>query len=397
MALETAEQAVKASLTGKMAFCKFLTANDTGLTGGHQSGIYIPKEACPILFDTFTCETRPRGTNPKENVSVTWQDGRRTDSVATYYGQGTRDEFRLTAFGRGFPYLKPQYTGALFVLVRQDAREYNAFVLNEEDDIDYFLDAYGISPTGTGRLLNRPDVPAGDREDSLFREYIEAFPPGFPSSAVMAESARRIEDKIRDHAEYIRTNPDAKLLSWIETEYRLFRSLEDFRYGDKLKQGFPSVEDFVPFANEVLNRRKSRAGKSLEHHLTAIFCGNNLTFTAQPQTEGKKRPDFIFPSEDAYRDSHFDSGQLIMLAAKTTCKDRWRQILSEADRMKGRRIFLCTLQQGMSPAQMDEMQAENVTLVVPEQYISVYPSDKRDQIWTLARFVEHVRKTEGVA
>lgn len=396
MTLEIAEHAVKSSFAGRMAFCKFLSANDTGLTGAHQAGIYIPKEACAILFDTFTCETRPRGTNQKKNVLVSWQDGRRTHSVATYYGHKTRDEFRLTVFGRKFPYLNPQYTGALFVLVQEAVGIYNAFVLNDEDEINYFLDAYGISPVETGQLLDRPGVPAESREDSLIRECIETFPPGFPSAEVMAKSARQIDDRIRDHAEYICTDPDAKLLSWTDTEYRLFRSLEDFRYGDKINQGFHSVEDFVAFANEVLNRRKSRAGKSLEHHLAAIFYGNKLTFAAQPQTEGRKRPDFIFPSEEAYRDSRFDSDRLIMLAAKTTCKDRWRQILSEAGRMRGKQIFLCTLQQGMSPAQMEEMQAEHVTLVVPKKYIAMYPPDKRERIWTLARFIDHIRILEGV-
>lgn len=32
-------------------FCKFLSANDTGETGGHQSGIYIPKNSISLIFD----------------------------------------------------------------------------------------------------------------------------------------------------------------------------------------------------------------------------------------------------------------------------------------------------------------------------------------------------------
>ena len=35
--------AIHAALQGKKVFCKFLSANDTGLTGGHQAGIYISK------------------------------------------------------------------------------------------------------------------------------------------------------------------------------------------------------------------------------------------------------------------------------------------------------------------------------------------------------------------
>ena len=44
---------------------------------------------------------------------------------------------------------------------------------------------------------------------------------------------------------------------------------------------------------------------------------------------------------------------------------------------------------------MDEMQAENVILVVPKPYIVAYPKDRRDRIWTLARFVEYVKMIEG--
>ena len=44
-------QAIQAVLSGQRAYCKFLAANDTGLTGGHQAGIYISKPSIPILFD----------------------------------------------------------------------------------------------------------------------------------------------------------------------------------------------------------------------------------------------------------------------------------------------------------------------------------------------------------
>lgn len=43
-------QAIQAVLSGQRAYCKFLAANDTGLTGGHQAGIYISKPSIPILI-----------------------------------------------------------------------------------------------------------------------------------------------------------------------------------------------------------------------------------------------------------------------------------------------------------------------------------------------------------
>lgn len=46
-----AVQAIQVVLNSRKAYCKFLSANDTGLTGGHQAGIYISKPSVPILFD----------------------------------------------------------------------------------------------------------------------------------------------------------------------------------------------------------------------------------------------------------------------------------------------------------------------------------------------------------
>lgn len=191
------------------------------------------------------------------------------------------------------------------------------------------------------------------------------------------------------------TDPDKAILQWTDQEYKLFRALEQARYGDMVARGFSTVDDFVALANQVLNRRKSRAGKSLEHHLAAIFNENHIQFTAQAVTEGNKRPDFIFPSEEAYHDFSFPVSKLTSLAAKTTCKDRWRQILNEADRLRDGRKYLCTLQQGISSMQMDEMEAEKVTLVVPKAYISTYPRDKQDRIWSLHTFVDHVKELQN--
>ena len=191
------------------------------------------------------------------------------------------------------------------------------------------------------------------------------------------------------------SNPDKKIIEWINVEYSLFRAIEQSRYGSVVNAGFSSVEEFVKLANTVLNRRKSRAGKSLEHHLEAIFDANKIRYTSQAVTEGNKKPDFIFPSQEAYQDINFATEKLVSLAAKTTCKDRWRQVLNEANRLRDKDKFLCTLQQGVSPAQMDEMQEEQVILVVPKPYISSYPKDRQDRIWTISRFVKYVKELQS--
>ena len=187
-------------------------------------------------------------------------------------------------------------------------------------------------------------------------------------------------------------NPDFKIIEYTRVEYAIFREIEAQAYGPIINAGFDSVEQFVSVANTVLNRRKSRAGKSLEHHLASIFKDNLLPFDEQVVTEGNKKPDFIFPSGHAYHDLSYSTDNLVVLAAKTTCKDRWRQIITEADRMKGHTHFLITLQQGNTPHQLEEMRAANVRLVVPKPYIRAYPPEYQNEIWTLKQFIEYTRK-----
>ncbi len=383
--------AIQTVLKGKLAFCKFLSGNDTGKTGAHQAGIYIPKPAVPIIFDV----PGTKGEQLERYVTISWHGWGDTESRFIYYGQKTRNEYRVTRFGRGFPFLKEEQTGALFVFVKMQEDEYSAFVLNAEEEIDEFLDFFGISPTETNALLSLDLCQPEERERIEFQKFIEGLTVDFPSSLDISKAAQHIQGVVYDHDEYIISKPDDKLLDWTSVEYRLFKVIEQTRYGNLVSKGFPSMDLFIDTANQVLNRRKSRAGKSLEHHLAALFDGNSLQFGQQVVTEQNKRPDFIFPSYEAYHNKDFPAEKLVMLAAKTTCKDRWRQVINEADRLKGREKFLCTLQQGISSAQLDEMRSEKVTLVVPQPYIKLYPEEKRDSIWPLSRFIAHVKKLQG--
>lgn len=292
--------------------------------------------------------------------------------------------------------MTPDQTGALFVFTRQDIDDYSGFFLETEDEIEQFLSTFNISSTETNCLIDKNTAANEQLEEVEIQTFIAGLKTDFPMSFDMSEAARKIQNHVYDHEELIITNPDRKIIDWTNMEYTLFRAIEHARYGEAISRGFASVDDFVSMANMVLNRRKSRAGKSLEHHLAAIFDGNGVRYTPQAVTEGNKKPDFIFPSQEAYNDLEYPTEHLISLAAKTTCKDRWRQVINEANRLRDKTKYLCTLQQGISPAQMDEMQEENVVLVVPKPFIGAYPHDRQDRIWTIARFVGYIKEIENL-
>lgn len=388
-----ATQAILSVMGGKKSFCKFLSANDTGKTGGHQEGIYIAKPAVPIIFN----EPFNKGQNRDRWVNISWQDGKTTKTRFIYYGKGTRNEYRITNFGRSFEFLRPEYTGSLFVLVKYTEEDYQAFVLDNADFIDQFLDAFGMGPAQTNRLIEVGDVLFEGKEKSAIEQFISSLDSGaeFPGTRLMSAAARQIQSEVYDHDEFIRENPDRKLIDWTDEEYRLFKAVEHAFEWPTIAQGFNSIDEFIKVANTLLNRRKSRAGKSLEHHLAALFSGNGIAFESQVITEGKKKPDFIFPSGAAYHDPDFIVSKLTFLAAKTTCKDRWRQILNEADRLRDETKFLCTLQRGISSKQMEEMDTEKVRLVVPKPYINEYPEEWREQIWSISRFIEYIKEKES--
>lgn len=384
-------KAIQSVQDSEIAFSKYIMANDTGATGGHQAGFHIHKSAWPLFFDM----PGEKGGNRDKYVTIRWQDDFETESRFIYYGVGTRDEYRLTRFGRGFPYLNDENIGDLLIITKRADDYYDAFVLHHDEDIETFFAAVNMSSTDTNGIIPRQQIQTA--EEILlecFRTFIRAQQAEFPLSVDLSARARHCYNNAYGiDARHILANPDSDLLKWIEAEYQLFKEFENDRYATRIQTPFRSVEELVGIANTILNRRKSRAGKSLEHHLSEVFSTFNLAYQTQVTTEGNKKPDFLFPGIEDYRNPAFDENKLIVLAAKTTCKDRWRQILNEADRVRTKHLF--TLQQGISSNQLEEMYRYNVCLVVPRPYLTSFPQEYRGRILSLGDFLTRIKAVQN--
>lgn len=379
-------KAVRTTEEAQVAYCKFITPNDAGSTGAHQSGYHIHKEAYSLIFDT----PRERGSNDEKFVRIKWQDDFETESRFIYYGQSTRNEYRLTRFGRDFPFLDDDDIGNLLIICKISDDYYKAYVLDKEESIEDFLGTFNISPLNANGIIQKTQVLQEDIE-SLYQQFIAGLPSGFPPTEQLASAARQICISYYHHSEgSIVNDPDSSLSSWIETEYSLFKALENDRYRENLATPSTTVEELVALSNTILNRRKSRAGKSLEHHLAAVFDANNLPYSAQKLTEGERKPDFIFPGITQYHDSDYNDNGLVFLGAKTTCKDRWRQVINEAVRIPDKHLF--TLQQGVSCNQLREMDEERLTLVIPKQNLNFFPPEYRDKILDLKTFISFTKE-----
>lgn len=382
-----AVNAINEITSGKKAFCRYLTANDTGKSGAHQAGIYIPKSVATEMFDL----KGQKGDLLTQDIRICWQNEFITDSKYKYYGQKSRNEYRITrCLHNDFRYIDEENTGSLFIMIRNSSDDYSAWILNNDDEIDYFLNYFGMTPVDTGKIINSNNISEESRLEKEINIFMNTLKNIFPSGREMAFATHLIHEKVYDHVENIIRIPDKQLINWLRLEYELFTKVENYLYKDKISNGFETMQDFIDLANSVLNRRKSRAGKSLEYHLEKIFDVNRLPYESQAITENRKKPDFLFPSSLAYHDLNYDEDKLILLAAKTTCKDRWRQVISEADRIKTK--FLCTLQQGISSNQMKEMKDANIILVVPQEYIKSYPKEYQSDIFTLSKFISYVQE-----
>jgi hypothetical protein len=380
------DKAILAVQNSEIAYSKFLAANDTKATNTHQSGYLIGKSAWQMFLDKIP----EKGENITIDVEVNWQDSFTTQSKFTYYG-ASKDEFRLTVFGNNFPFREAENVGDLLVLAKVGKGKFSAFILSHDEQIDDFFALLNISPTDTNKIIPKQLEPSGESKlNECFLSFLHSLEIDFPSTLDLAAAARNCcNHSFQISKRDVISNPDKTILNWLDSEFQLFKLIEADRYSQYVQAPFRTLEKLIATAQTILQRRKSRAGKSLELHLSEIFRIFDLSFETQKVTEDNKKPDFVFPNIEAYLNPNFDPRKLVVLASKTTCKDRWRQILNEADRVEV--IYLFTLQQGISPKQLEEMKKYNVQLIVPKIFIQHFPAEHQNSILTLEQFLVYVK------
>lgn len=242
----------------------------------------------------------------------------------------------------------------------------------------YILDELGIDP----------DEPEAAMLDGL----IAPFGLKFPTTRVFSELARSSLPEVS-----AQDAPDAALMAWMEREELMFRRLERRIVAERIANGFVSagdadVDGFLGFSLSVQNRRKSRAGQALENHLEALLNANGIRYARGAETENKNKPDFLFPGPEQYHNPAFPTANLTMLGAKSTLKDRWRQVLSEAERITIKHLL--TLSPGLSENQTNEMQNKGLQLVVPRRLHETYRPGQQSWLMDVANFLALVEQRQ---
>lgn len=238
-------------------------------------------------------------------------------------------------------------------------------------------------------ILEQIGVVVEVAEENYLDTMLKKFGGGFPTTREFSAWARSTLPDI-----VARDDADAAIMAWMEREESLFRTLERHLISDRLEEGFKGdVDAFISFSLSVQNRRKSRVGLALENHLEMIFNECEIKFQRTAVTENKSKPDFLFPGSEAYHDPEFDPDRLTILGVKSTCKDRWRQVLAEANKIEDKHLL--TLEAAISANQTNEMKAKHLQLVLPRKLHDSYTDEQRDWLLDIRDFVALVKERQN--
>jgi len=340
-----------------------------------------------------------------EDSTVTWYDARKNHP--------TRTEYRL--YFKSNPVMDMASEGDLLIFARRPSGELYFLIAPAESTVERQLEWLFEAPENIGLMFEHRDI-NGEHDvkidyvvrflleelgievqdsdvgflDSHLEPYIEKGL--FPTTREFSELTRRIARDVS-----AADDPDAALLAWMDLEERMFKHLERHIIAVRLEKGFyegseVDVDGFIQFSLSVQNRRKSRVGYALENHLEAVFLAHQVQYSRTAVTEHKSKPDFLFPGIDQYRNEGFPTERLTMLGVKSTCKDRWRQVLVEATRIDDKHLL--TLEPGISENQTNEMQTNSLQLVLPKRLHETYKPHQQEWLMNVGDFVTLVKERQ---
>ena len=249
-------------------------------------------------------------------------------------------------------------------------------------------------------ILEQLGIVVEESEDTYLEDMLRRFGGRFPKTKEFSAYARSTLSDISPS-----DNPDTVLMSWMEREEILFRTLEKHLIAEQLSSGSffiradsdggldVDVNGFFSYSLSMQNRRKSRAGQALENHVEQLFINRCVRFDRTKVTENNSKPDFIFPSIDNYHDNMFNVALLTMLGVKSTCKDRWRQVLSEAEKISNKHLL--TLEAAISENQTNEMRSQNLQLVVPAAISTTFSEKQQKWLMNVDSFIKMVLAKQG--
>lgn len=165
-----------------------------------------------------------------------------------------------------------------------------------------------------------------------------------------------------------------------EIEFTIYRSYElRFRAAQALEIIFRGgvaptttqivqrvIRNFIPLYQVMLDasqQRRTRVGSGFESHIRKMLQTGSIPYEEQAVVS-TRRPDFVLPNKNLYVKKSADA---LVLAAKTTLRERWKQVPME---QRNCTVFLATMDEKVTRSAVKEMASLQITLVVPESFKS---------------------------
>jgi len=184
-----------------------------------------------------------------------------------------------------------------------------------------------------------------------------------PATRLMAgagqEIAAAVWGALPDPDEYMRRSLDSES----ELYFAIERELGTRSLNALLGKGSTDLDELLAWALRIQQSRKARRGQSLQHHFSYLLDRDGIPYTAQCVTEGGETPDFVIPGHAQYHDSRFPPDRLRMVACKSRVRERWGQILKEADRIQQK--FLLTVDDSLSADVLRSMDEVELRVFLP--------------------------------
>ncbi|MBW8303830.1 MAG: hypothetical protein K0M78_07785 [Brevundimonas sp.] len=393
----------------RQIFIKKLSNNDRDwarFSNKHQAGAYIPlEERDSGFFPAMTVKERSDGkTDEIREVRITasWPqvgEEAKVSRLVNYRSKG--EETHLTGLPKGaFASLSP---GSYLVIGRIEARrdiQYRCLTVDSESDDALVLnDALSLPADFQAvikfpaeererlhaKLLDFTDLVLAAWQRGEIRQFADqrATMPGTAALAGMARDeylnlhglndlnpfrlecpgdAIREISRVRELAifrEYQLRSTAIALVILVAGEVPGTLSI-----GTIIRRLIDSVRDIDALMLSASQQRRSRAGYSFEHHIEAMLLAGEVPFEKQVVMEAKKRPDFVLPSLKYLRRSTDEHERGLILSAKTTLRERWKQVQRE---MGTSDLFLATVDETIAGNAIKDMSAMGITLVVPEK------------------------------
>ena len=384
---------------GRQLLIKKLSRNDCGWAdgseNGHQNGVYIPRAIRESdFFPQLKNINQDKPHIFESQFKTLWPTTGEIKASNLKHYSNKGPEMHFTGVPKGeFAGLTPAslMIGGILREPVDDVHHWFMIVDSASEEVE-LLEAmfdlgadfhYGLFDPGDALKIQK------DETEQLVNELSVALKKGalaafiasvskMPAPEILAAEAQRVflqQNQLGDLNPYGMPNPgDAIMKISRDIEYSLYKRAERrYRAAEVIRiitsggadivssvvRGFPDLDATFLSASQ---HRKSRAGRSFEQHIARLLRDGKISFEEQAVTGGR-RPDFVLPSLVTLISKKRTFDEALVLSAKTTLRERWKQVAMEKFNCA---LFLATVDDRVSSAAIDDMSTQGIHLVVPE-------------------------------